>query len=179
MKSCLCVIFNHYFPGNIPALRRLYAGRFSHVRFIQPMLQSSDPDVITVYRGSFTHGAYVSDSLGVLTPLDCERYIFIHDDVLLSPGVNEANIDEVFSIQGGDAFIGGFKSSEPEDIGRWGYWPGTLWRMLNPRNLLSGTGVDSWHAAKMALPPAEDALRRVQKLGLGVKTLMRTGDSLS
>ena len=36
---CLCVIFNHPFPGNLPLLRRIYQGRFSHVRFLMPLMR--------------------------------------------------------------------------------------------------------------------------------------------
>lgn len=177
--TCLTIIFNHPFPANIPKLRELYADRFTFVRFIQPLLRSDDDDVWTVYRGSYSHGAYVTDCLERLLELDAERYIFLQDDVLLSPALTEANLDQVFELSQDVAFIGNLMHSGTEDIGEWGFWPGTIWRLLNPRNLLSGTGVESWDEIKKLLPSSRDASEKLRALGVTPKRFVRTSASLS
>ena len=68
-RVCVCVLFNHPFTANIPLLRSLYAGRFSHVRFLMPLERTAEADVLTVYRGSYAHHAYAGDQVEALGAL--------------------------------------------------------------------------------------------------------------
>lgn len=100
----------------------------------------------------------------------------MQDDVLLSPRVNEENIFDIFKITSNSGFIGEFLNEAP-DIAAWGFWPGSLWRFQFPKNLLSGTGVESWEAMKLALPPYADAKQKLARFGVGPITLVRSDDT--
>lgn len=169
-KVCLCVIFNHPFVQNIPLLREIYAGRFEHVRFIVPLQYSSDDDVITVYRGSFAHNAYLVDARTELGKIDCSHYLCVHDDILLAPHLNQYNILDALDVTGdAEAFMPAIYPS-PRDIGDWGLWASGLWHLLHPRNVLSGTGVDNFETVKRELPPISVAAEKLGRFGATATT---------
>jgi hypothetical protein len=170
---CLCVVFNHAFPKNISNLRRIYSDRFSNIKFIIPFFRSDEPDIITVYRGSYTHAAFITDAHGELLNVNCSHYIVVQDDVLLAPRLNEKNILDIFKLGKTSGFIGEFLQ-EAADIASWGFWPGSLWRSQFPKNLLSGTGVESWENIKNSLPSYTDAKQKLAKFGIGPITLVRS-----
>jgi hypothetical protein len=163
---CLCILFNHPFTRNIPLLRRLYAGRFSRIYFLVPFEQAGEPDILTVYRGSFAHGAYVVEHVERLDAEPCSHYLFTHDDVILSPWLNEGNILAAFGIADESAGWIDEIGPVPEDVGAWGYALGSAWRLLHPRNALSGTGVDSLAAMLRYLPPVDEARRAAAAYGV-------------
>lgn len=177
---CLCIVFNHPFTENIPVLREVYRGRFRHVRFLVPLERSDDPDVLTVYRGSFSHNAYCVDVLPSLREIDCSHYFFLHDDVLLNPGVSERNLLQVLGVKGpAEGYLPLVRAPE-RDVGMWGHWAGPLWRLLLPRNFLSGTGVDSLSTVLAQLPSREEAARRMSRFGApDVTTVRLSPESLS
>ena len=172
-EVCLCIVFNHAFPQNIPKLKQIYSKRFSNIRFIIPFIESNDPDIITVYRGSYYHAAFVTDAYRELRIINCSHYIILQDDVLLAPSLSEQNILKIFKLKETSGFIGEFLR-EAADIAAWGFWPGSLWRSQFPKNLLSGTGVESWAAIKEALPPHAEAERKFAKYGIEPIAFVRT-----
>ena len=166
LSPCFCLMFNHAFPDRLPFYRRVYGDRFSNLRFIQPLQRVPEPDVITVYRGCYTFPAYITDACARLLEIDCTHYVFMHDDVILSPALDERNLLEVLDIASADeGFLPAFGSSEA-DVGSWGWWPGVLWRWFYPRNILSGTGVDNVEASLAALPPREVAAEKMRRHGV-------------
>lgn len=169
-RICLCVMFNHPLLSNIPLLRKIYSKRFSYVRFLVPFAQSDDEDVLTVYRGSFSHQAFVTDQRHALEELPCSHYILIHDDVMLSPWLDERNILKQLGIQSAaEGFIGAI-NPVPRDVGQWGFQAGSLWRMIYPRNSLSGTGVDTFATMFAQLPPLAEAAKQAEKYGIPAQT---------
>ena len=176
---CVCIIFNHApWPGHIEFLREIYRDRFSLVRFIVPMERYSDDDVITVYRGSYSHNAYFTEALTRLQPLECSHYLLIHDDVLLSPAITSGNLLEVLGVSGDEGYIP-FIAPTPSNIGDWGHWVGPLWRLTSPRNFLSGTGADSLEALLAQLPPRKVAAEKLGAYGAPPETTITlTADSL-
>ena len=166
-RVCLCVIFNHAYVANIPLLRRLYSGRFSAIRFLVPLTRMDDDDVITVYRGSFSHNAYAVDAWPSLKSVACSHFLFVHDDVLLAPAVNEGNLLGVLGLGAeGEGFIPHIQAM-PRNIRAWGHFAGPLWRLVHPRNFLSGTGIDSLESLLRALPPVEEARAKLARFGAG------------
>ena len=172
-EICLCIIFNHAFPQNIPKLRKIYSSRFSNIKFIVPFIKSDDPDIITIYRGSYSHAAFITDAYRDLQVIKCSHYVILQDDVLLAPSLNEHNILQIFKLKEASGFIGEFLH-EAADIAAWGFWPGSLWRSQFPKNLLSGTGVESWDAIKETLPPKAEAEKKFAKYGIEPITFIRT-----
>ena len=178
MSVCLSLLFNHAFPQQLPFHRRVYGERFPNLRFIHPMRRVPDEDVITVYRGCYSYPAYITEACERLLDLDCSHYLFVHDDVLLSPAVNADNLLKVLGVQGPDEGFIPQVIPPPRNIGDWSFLPGTVWRWFYPRNLVSGTGTDNIEAGVAALPPVEFALERMRRYGIeGLPRFKLTADS--
>lgn len=171
-RVCLCILFNHPYLANLPILRRIYSDRFQNVRFLVPLARVEDEDVITVYRGSFAHNAYAVDAWPELRTIDCDHYLFVHDDVLISPGINETNLLEVLGMRSQDEGYIPHIQAMPRSIRTWGHFAGPLWRLIHSRNFLSGTGVDSLGTVLAQLPPVDEAMRKLSRFGAERETVL-------
>jgi len=140
-RICLCVMMNHPFPANLPLLRRVYAGRFSELLFLVPFAQTGDADVVTVYRGSYTHAAYITDAMPRLSQVECDHFLFVHDDVLLNPQFDETSFQDLFPLGPDDGFLPWIEAA-PEKLGDWEWYYSFLPKLLNPKSLLFGTGIE-------------------------------------
>lgn len=96
-KICLVIIYNHNYEKNIPVLNRIYEGRFSHVFHLMPFYQGGDPHVIGVYENSFMFSGYIAQAYARL-PKDCAQYVFVADDMVLNPAIDETNIFDRLSL---------------------------------------------------------------------------------
>ncbi|MFG5408123.1 hypothetical protein ABXN37_08380 [Piscinibacter sakaiensis] len=140
-RVCLCVLMNHPFPSVIPILRKLYAGRFTSVLFLVPFYRCDEPDVLTVYRGSYTHAAYLTDVRERLAAVDCDHYLVVHDDVLLNPALSEATFRQTFPLGEREGYIshlfpvGG-------TVGDWTWLFGFAPKALHPKSHLFGSGIE-------------------------------------
>jgi len=133
---------NHPFPGNLPLLRRIYEGRFSAVRFLIPFERMpSEPDVITVYRGSYSHAGYLNDAWPHLKEIDCDYYLVVHDDVLLHPAVSEHTFSEFFPLGPNDGFLPRVQGM-PGAFGNWIWYSSFLPKLLHPKSQLFGSGIE-------------------------------------
>lgn len=148
-------MMNHPFPANLPLLRRIYRDRFSEVRFLIPFERMPDEDVITVYRGSYTHAAYLTDAHAKLAALDCDYYVVIHDDVLLNPKISEASFQDIFDLGPDDGFIPSV-SPLTREMGEWTWNFAFLPRLLFSKSLLFGSGIEISNLLKYL--PSADAL---------------------
>jgi len=133
---------NHPFPANIPLLRRLYEGRFSSVLFLVPFERMPDEDVVTVYRGSYTHAAYLTDARERLLGTECDYFVVVHDDVLLNPRISDETFFDFFPLEPGDGFIPAVFPPGAE-IGSWAWHYGLVPKLLYPKSLLFGSGVEA------------------------------------
>ena len=135
----------------------------------------SEPDVLTVYRGSFTHNAFVTDAREKLSTIDCSHYLVTHDDVLLHPALDENNLLDALGVCGQEGYIP-YLAPTPNDIGDWGHWVGPLWRLSSPRNYLSGTGVDSLTTLLSQLPSQSYAASKMAPFGAPAQTTFNYSD---
>ena len=103
MKVCLVVIFNHRYDKNLNRIRKLYAGRFSAIRFLVPFYDGTDKDVITVYDSSYQFQGFVAQARERLMNEGFEYYFFIADDLILNPAINENNFLTELSMKKGDS----------------------------------------------------------------------------
>ena len=155
---------NHPFPRNLPLLREIYLGRFSELRFLVPFERLDDRDVITVYRGSYTHAGYITDARKELGEIDCDYFIFCHDDVLLNPQLNEHRFPELFPIGPNDGFISRV-GALPAYIGVWDWYFGLIPKMFYPKSLLFGSGIEFPSVVKH-LPPRSLVERKLSEGGV-------------
>jgi hypothetical protein len=184
---CLCVVMNHPHPENIERIDRMYGDRFERIRYLIPFHQSDDPRIITVYRGSYTHHAYLADAYERLKDEDVTHYVVCQDDVLLNPRINGRNLTEVFDLGPDDGFIDQFKPfPDLDDLTSWHWGHSVLLKMLFPRSAIWGSGVDFENLLRF-LPPAQvmtDILARhgftpERVLSLKTKTVEEFIDAVS
>lgn len=154
----MCVLFNHPYPENIPALEDVYRNRFRQLRFVVPQYETGRPDTLTVFRGSNTFQGMVVDALPWL-PQDSEWYIFTHDDAFMRPDVNEGNIVETLRLCGGDAFIPRINPIS----WAWAWSLQFVLQYINPNNFLNGGGLDNLSGY---LPPRNVAWAKAARYGI-------------
>lgn len=102
----LAIIYNHRYDKNIPILNDIYKDRFSQVFHIVPFYDGDDENVIPVYEHSFYFQGYIAQASKILKSKgNFDHFIFIGDDVLVHPEVNENNYKEFFKIGEKGSFI--------------------------------------------------------------------------
>lgn len=102
----LVFIFNHRYDKNIPILEERYKDRFSNIFHLVPFYDAEKDNVIPVYEHSFYFQGYIAQASRELKSKgDFDHFIFVGDDLLLHPKVNENNYKEFFRIQKDDSFI--------------------------------------------------------------------------
>lgn len=104
-KISLVVIFNHKYDKNIPLIKKLYENRFQSIHFLVPFYTGNDPAVIPVYESSYQFQGYITQAYKNLRDDDCSHYIFIGDDLILNPILNEGNILSFLGVGNDDAYI--------------------------------------------------------------------------
>ena len=98
-RICLSFVFNHQFEKNIHKLKKLYANRFSTIRYLSPFSKSNEPDIIPIFETSIHFQGYFAQSF-VHLPRDCEYYVFCGDDLILNPSLNESNLINALNCKG-------------------------------------------------------------------------------
>ncbi len=98
-KVCLVFIFNHRYEKNIEKLKKIYKNRFSLFRFIVPFYKGDEnEEVIPVYESSYYFEGYYMQAAEKLAVLDADDFLFIADDLILNPHVNENNFRDYFGL---------------------------------------------------------------------------------
>lgn len=105
IKPALVIIYNHQYNKNIEPLEKLYSERFSRIFHLVPFYEGKKHNVIPVYENSFYFQGYVAQAWNVLKKSDCDDFIFIGDDLLVNPFVNESNYRLQLGIDENTSFI--------------------------------------------------------------------------
>jgi hypothetical protein len=104
-KAALIIIFNHRYDKNIEVLEAMYGQRFTHIYHLVPFYDGDKPNVIPVYENSLCFQGYIAQGLKHFYDEDFEHYLFVADDLILNPGINENNYKEIFNIGSAAGFI--------------------------------------------------------------------------
>jgi hypothetical protein len=171
--ACLVVLFNHAYPDNIPALRRIYGGRFSRIVFLLPNRRVPDPACFTAYRGSYTFQGLVADAREFLLAQGADVYVFAADDLILNPALTEDTVAGSLRLGEQDGFVPEFKflagrrhgadgRPGPESPGRDWPWTRRVLSRFDPRHPMLGSGVEGYLAE---LPDRETAIRAFRQYG--------------
>lgn len=96
--TTLVVIYNHRYDANIDRVEGLYANRFSDIVHLMPFYDGNHPRVIPVYEASHCFQGYFAQALPYLILHRSSYYIFLGDDVLLNPTVDESNFVDILGL---------------------------------------------------------------------------------
>lgn len=104
-KPALVIIYNHQYNKNIEPLEALYGSRFSVIFHLVPFFEGNKPNVIPVYENSRYFQGYVAQAWQLLMASNCDDFVFIGDDLMLNPVINESNYREYLCIDDQTSFI--------------------------------------------------------------------------
>jgi hypothetical protein len=105
MKPALIIIYNHRFDKNIEVVERIYKDRFSRIFHLMPFYDGNKENVIAVYDNSFCFQGYVAQGFKHFYKKEYAHYLFIADDMILNPEINENNYAEHFCLESESSFI--------------------------------------------------------------------------
>lgn len=104
-NPCLIIIFNHRYDKNIAKLELLYGSRFKNIYFLVPFYDGNNPRVISVYESSFYFQGYIAQGFKSFFGDKYSHYIFIGDDLIINPVLNDDNFAELLGIEQGESYI--------------------------------------------------------------------------
>lgn len=162
-KTSLVVLYNHYFPENVDRINAIYSDRFSEILHLLPLALEENLSVISVSRSSHHFQGYIFDAREALARGDCDRFLFLADDVFLNPLIESDTIDEYFGLtNSNDAFLAGLRSFRELK---------SFWRHTASAQsfALASQALDIRHA----LPSYEEALSRLQLHGVASVRIRR------
>lgn len=152
----LVVIYNHQYIKNIEKIEALYQSKFQNIYHLMPFYTGTKSNVIPVFDNSFYFQGYIAQASNKLFSQNYKHCIFIGDDLLLNPHIDENNYQTYFKLDENSSFI-------PEFIDI--YDLKKVWRQIDALRYcqkIKGVECDKF------LPPSEVVLKKFQKQGLSV-----------
>lgn len=166
-KVCLVIIFNHKYNKNIPLLQKIYGDKFQNVYYIVPFYSETvegvkKENIIQVYETSYCFQGYIAQAYEKIRR-DCySHYIFIADDQILNPKLNEGNIIREMGLSLNESYI---KEIIPYDEIR----KGSLVDKSNKLyNIISAFSVNVGVSFISEIPSYNDAVKKCESFGLRV-----------
>lgn len=102
----LVIIYNHKFEKNIERLESIYNKSFSNIYHVMPFYTGNKENVITVYDHSYYFQGYAAQAYQSLkTKGDFDHFMFIADDMILHPDLNENNYKPFLALNENSSFI--------------------------------------------------------------------------
>lgn len=166
-KVCLGIIFNHKYNKNIPLLEKLYGDKFSNLYYIVPFnteeMEGVDNNrIISVYETSYCFQGYITQAYEKLVSEEFTHYIFIGDDQILNPKLNENNILNELGIRENESYI---KEIIPYDE----ISDGSLKDQSNKLyNILSAFRINVGVSYKSEIPSYKEACKKCEEHGLKI-----------
>lgn len=118
-KAALIIIFNHRYDRNLPLLREMYKNRFANIRFLMPFYDGEDDDVIPIYESSYYFQGFFIQAYRELIKLECDAFLFISDDQIINPMINEGNTLEWLHMNEKDIYIDSYADLNSEGMFEW------------------------------------------------------------
>lgn len=103
--AALIIIYNHRFDKNIAVLEEIYRHRFTHIYHLVPFYDGPLPNVIAVYENSYRFQGYIAQGLTHFFNEEFEHYLFVADDLMLHPAIDETNYKAHFNLEAATSFI--------------------------------------------------------------------------
>ena len=155
----LVVIYNHKYNANITKVEQIYRHRFSNIHHLMPFYDGDLQNVIPVYDCSFQFEGYVAQAYTHIGHFEYDHCIFIGDDLILNPIINEHNYLEHLRLALTSCYIPQFKSLHEQ-----AYWDRTRDAF---RYRVGFPGVE----ASRLLPDYDTAMQHFGRFNLRLKAL--------
>ena len=134
----------------------MYENRFSHVVQLMPFYTGKDSDIIRVFGNSVHFHGYIAQARRPLLEIPCDRYLFIGDDLILNPAINESTIGSLMKLDADSCYYPCMF-----DVSKGEYYRAT---MEARKFQLPPQGLD--HSALKGIPSYEESFRILHKKGL-------------
>lgn len=118
-KICLVIFFNHRYDENIAKLGKIYGHRFSEILFLVPFYDGKREDVIPVYECSYQFPGFIIQAYERLLQVGADYYLFVADDLILSPHITEENILKELRLEGKSIFTTGLSKLNAKGMFAW------------------------------------------------------------
>jgi hypothetical protein len=159
-QVALVIIYNHRYDRNIDIIENIYKARFSYIYHLIPFYNGVKSNVIPVYDNSLYFQGYLAQGLSKYYKSDFENYVFIADDLLLNPRINEGNYKDYFNLGLGTSFISNIISLHEMKH----FWP-RIREAFDFRIKIRGLEIEN------ELPGYWEALERFKYFNLQIKAL--------
>ena len=159
-KVALIIIYNHQYNKNIEILEEIYGERFSNIYHLVPFYTGEKRNVIPVYENSYYFQGYIAQGYKSFYNSDYDHYLFVADDLILNPIINERNYLEYLKLSDKTCFLPGFIILHERE--KWWQRVGEAFRYR-----IKTPGVE----AENQLPDYETALRLFNRFGLEIRPL--------
>ena len=156
----LIIIYNHQYNKNIEILEKLYSTRFNNIYHLVPFYNGDKSNVIPVYDCSYYFQGYVAQGFKHFFKDNYVHYIFIADDLILNPSINQNNYAEHFKLNPATCFLPEFITLHHRRF----FWPRVSESFHYNINV---AGVE----AKDQIPDYDSAKRAFKYFGLEVNPL--------
>lgn len=164
---CLVIIFNHKYNKNIKILEEMYANRFHNLYYIVPFYSEklhgvSADKIIPVFETSYCFQGYIAQAYNKIKNTRYEHYIFIGDDQILNPKLDENNIINELGIKKGQSYI-------KEIIPYGEISKGSLKDQSNKLyNIITAFRINGGVNYKNEIPSYEEAKKKCEQIGLKI-----------
>lgn len=105
MKIALIIIYNHRYDKNIDKIEEILKGRFSNIYHVVPFYDGNKENVLTVYESSYYFSGYVAQAYERIKNKDYSHFVFMADDMILNPILNESNILQEIGLNEDESYL--------------------------------------------------------------------------
>jgi hypothetical protein len=106
----LIIIYNHNFEENIARCEAIYRSKFDCIFHLMPFYSGNRENVIPVYEHSYYFQGYVAQGFKIFFKEEFQHYIFIADDLILNPEINQNNYKIIFKLDDSSSYLSRFGS---------------------------------------------------------------------
>jgi hypothetical protein len=162
-KVALIIIYNHKYDKNIEVVEQVYQSRFSQIFHLVPFYSGDKENVIPIYENSFYFQGYVAQAFKSIYKKEFVHFIFIGDDLILNPLINENNYSILLNLTQDSCFLPEFTSLHEVPVNQ--YWS----RIIQAYNYQTkNDGLE----CENEIPSFDEAMKLFNKFGLTLKPLV-------
>ena len=163
-KICCAFVYNHK-HDNRNKLSKIYGHRFNHIYHLIPFYDGNHPDVIPIFESSYTFQGYFAHSYKYLYQDSFSHYMFIADDLILHPCLNETNLLQELTLDGNSGYI---KNTSPLTLGKFEHWGHSIAAI---QTFFQTCHKDKHVITKDLLPSCEQAKELFRRHGITIEDI--------